>query len=316
MLLWPLLFGLGLYLLLTAQPLGRPKPDLAERLRRLDVDERIRSQVTRRDGRPMFVSRTLELLLRPALEDGGRALQALLGRFGLGGGAVLERKLRLARPGIEPSQFFGEKVAAGLIGLGLFPLMNALGIQPFGPWPAWLWGAGFGFGFLAPDWQLEARLAARRTLAVMELPALLDMLTICASAGVGLEQALELVVRQSAGVVARELRDVTREVALGQRTLIEGLEAMAARNAFPELVGRGEPAAGGARPGVAPGADAGHPGRRPARAEALAHPGGRGAGQRAHADPRRPLHPAGAVRRAARPGRAAADCRWEAEPED
>jgi tight adherence protein C len=234
-LLWPLLFGLGLYLLLTAQPLGRPRPDLAERLRRLDVDERIRAQVTRRDGRPMFASRTLELLLRPALEDGGRALQTLLVRFGLGGGAALERKLRLARPGIEPSQFFGEKVAAGLLGLGLFPLMNALGVQPFGPWPAWLWGAGFGIGFLAPDWQLETRLAVRRTLAIMELPALLDMLTICASAGLALEQALELVVRQSAGVVARELRDVTREVALGQRTLIEGLEAMAARNAFPEL---------------------------------------------------------------------------------
>ena len=32
---WPLILGLGLYLLLTAQPIGRPKTDLAERLRRL-----------------------------------------------------------------------------------------------------------------------------------------------------------------------------------------------------------------------------------------------------------------------------------------
>jgi tight adherence protein C len=95
--------------------------------------------------------------------------------------------------------------------------------------------AGGGAGFLAPDWQLELHLAARRTLAIMELPALLDMLTICVSAGLALEQALELVVRQGAGVVARELQGVTREVALGQRTLIEGLEAMAERNGFPEL---------------------------------------------------------------------------------
>ena len=234
-LIWPLLFGLGLLLLFTAQPVGRPKTDLAERLRRLDVDERMRAQVLHRDVSPVFASRTLELILRPVLDDAGRTLQSVLGRFGLGGGAALERKLRLARPGVEPSQFFGEKVAAGLIGLGLLPLMNALELQPFGPWPVWTWVAGFGAGFLAPDWQLEVRLTARRTLAIMELPALLDMLTICVSAGLALEQGLEMVVRQGAGVVARELRGVTREVALGQRTLIEGLEAMAERNGLPEL---------------------------------------------------------------------------------
>jgi hypothetical protein len=38
-LLWPLLFGLGLYLLVTSQPIGRPKPSLGERLRRLDDAE-------------------------------------------------------------------------------------------------------------------------------------------------------------------------------------------------------------------------------------------------------------------------------------
>ncbi len=234
-LIWPLLFGLGMYLLLTSQPWGRPKSDLVERLRRLDVDERIRAQVTRRDVPPVFASRTLELLLRPLLDDGGRALQSALSPFGLGGGAALEGKLRLARPGVEPSQFFGEKVVAGLIGLGLGPLMNGLDIQPFGPWPSWLWMAGGALGFLAPDWHLERCLAGRRALAIMELPPLLDMLTICVSAGLALEQAMEMVVRQSTGIIAQELRAVTRDVALGERTLIEALEAMAERNPFPEL---------------------------------------------------------------------------------
>lgn len=234
-LIWPLLFGLGVYLLLTAQPFGRPKSDLAERLRRLDVDERIRDRVTRRDVPPVFASRTLELLLRPLLDDGGRTLQAVLSRFGLGGGATLERKLRLAQPGVEPSQFFGEKVAASLMGLGFGPLMNGLGIQPFGSWPAWLWVALCVAGFLAPDWHLERRVAGRRALTIMELPSLLDMLTICVSAGLALEQALESVVRQSAGIVAQDLRAVTREVALGERTLIEALEAMSERNGVPEL---------------------------------------------------------------------------------
>ena len=56
-LLWSLLFGAGVYLLVTAQPLGRPRPDLAERLRRLDVDERVRMDADRREVRPIFRSR-------------------------------------------------------------------------------------------------------------------------------------------------------------------------------------------------------------------------------------------------------------------
>src|SRR5918912_3483418 len=40
--IWPLLLGLGVFLIISSQPLGRPRPDLGERLRRLDVDERLR----------------------------------------------------------------------------------------------------------------------------------------------------------------------------------------------------------------------------------------------------------------------------------
>ncbi len=236
LLIWPLLFGLGVYLLLTAQPIGRPRPDLAERLRRLDVEERIRAEVVGQDRpRPVFASALLEGMLRPMLDDLGRLLRSVLERFGLGGGQELERKLGIARPGVEPAQFFGEKVASALIGLGLFPLMNGLGTHPFGVWPVWTWLAGLAVGFLAPDWELERRLAARRTQVVMELPILLDMLAIAASAGLALEQGLSVVARQSQGAVARELGQVIREMALGQRSVVEALEAMAERNAVPEL---------------------------------------------------------------------------------
>lgn len=234
-LLWPLLFGLGAYLLLSAQPIGRPKPDLADRLRRLDVDERIRAEIGRQDVRPIFASRLLEAMLRPVLDDLGRLLRSALGRFGLAGGEELERKLRIARPGVEPAQFFGEKVATGLVGLGIFPLMNGLGIHPFGVWPMWLWLVGFAISFLMPDWELDRRLASRRTLVVMELPILLDMLTIATSAGLALEQALSVMARQSQGAVAQELQHAVREMALGQRSVVEALEAVAARNAIPEL---------------------------------------------------------------------------------
>src|SRR5262249_8476228 len=162
-LVWPLLFGLGAYLLLTAQPIGRPKPDLADRLRRLDVDERIRMELDRPERTPLFASRLLEGMLRPVVDDCGRALRSLLGRLGLGGGEELERALRAARPGVEPVQFFGEKALTAAIAGGLLPAMNALAVQPFGAWPLWAAAAAGALGFLAPDWQLARRVAARPT---------------------------------------------------------------------------------------------------------------------------------------------------------
>jgi tight adherence protein C len=234
-LVWPVLFGLGAYLLLTAQPIGRPQPDLREQLRRLDVDERIRAQLAQQDTRPFFASRLLEGMLRPVLDDLGRIVRTVLARFGLAGGQELDRRLAVVRPGVELPQFFGEKVASGLLGLALFPLMNGFGIHPFGVWPVWVWLAGLVAGFLLPDWDLDRRMAQRRTLMVMELPILLDMLTIATSAGLALEQALGLVARQSQGAVAQELQHTVRELALGRGSVIEVLDAMAERNAVPEL---------------------------------------------------------------------------------
>lgn len=233
--IWPLLFGWGAYLLLTAQPIGRPKPDLAEQLRRLDVRERLRMQRERRDVQPIFKSRLLETMLRPVLDDAGRVLRSVLNRLGVGGGKEVERKLQVARPGVEAAQFFGEKLASGLVGFAIFPGMNWMGVHPFGVWPVWMWIMGFALGFVWPNWQLDRRLAARRTTMLMELPVILDMLTITVSAGLAPEQALAQVARQSEGAVADELRQAGREMALGQHSLVEALEAVARRNAMPEL---------------------------------------------------------------------------------
>jgi tight adherence protein C len=233
----PLLLGLGLYLVLTAQPLGRPKPDLGERLRMLDVDERIRlAELDRRQSRPLFASRILENMLRPVVEDAGRLLRAVFQRLGVGGGRALEGRLRVLRPGVEVVQLFGEKVATGLVVAATFPLMNLLHLEPLGPWPVWVWLAAFGLGFLLPDWDLERRATERRGLVLMELPTILDMLTLATSAGMALEQALEEVARHSEGVVARELRLMVRELALGQSpTLHAALAAMAERLGTPEV---------------------------------------------------------------------------------
>lgn len=231
-LIWPLLFGAGIYLLVTAQPLGRPKPDLAERLLRLDVDERVRMEADRREIRPIFRSRLLEAVLRPVLDDFGRLARRWLDRFGLAGGQELERGLRVARPGVEPEQFWGEKIVAGLLGLALCPALNALDLAS---WPVWVWLLGAVAGFLLPNWDLARRVAARRARLVMELPAALDLLTIAVSAGQAPEQALDLVARRSGGVIGQELRGALRELVLGHRPLVATLEALAARNGIPEL---------------------------------------------------------------------------------
>lgn len=233
----PLLLGLGVYLMLTSQPLGRPKPDLGDRLRLLDVDERIRlAEADRGTARPLFTSRVLENMLRPVVDDLGKLARAVLLRLGLAGGQQLERRLRVARPGVELAQFMGEKVTSAAVAAGTFPLMNALRITPFGPWPVWVWLVAFGVGFLLPDWDLDRRHATRRGMVLMELPTILDMLTLATSAGMALEQAIEEVARQSEGVVARELRLVVRELALGQRaTLHAALDGMSERLGMPEV---------------------------------------------------------------------------------
>jgi tight adherence protein C len=192
-------------------------------------------ELAQRYVRPIFMSRALEGMLRPILDDLGRLARGALGRVGLSGGAELERKLAIVRPGVEPIEFFGEKVLTGLIGLSVFPLLGWMEVAPFGPWPLWLWIAAGATGFLASDWQLEAKLAARRSAGLMELPAVLDMLTIAVSAGLALEQALIQVARQSSGAIAADLQRATREMALGHRPLVEALETMAARSAVPEL---------------------------------------------------------------------------------
>jgi tight adherence protein C len=233
----PLLLGFGVYLALTSTSVGRPKPDLGERLRQLDVDERIRqAELGRRPGQALFASRLLESMLRPIVEDVGRAVRSVLLRIGLTGGRELEQRLRIVRPGVEVSQFIGEKVAAGVIVAAVFPVMNLLHMVPFGNWPVWLWLVAFGVGFLMPDWDLDRRAARRRGLVLMELPTILDMLTLATSAGMAIEQALEEVAHQSDGVVAKELRVVARELALGQRrNLPDALSGLAERLGTTEV---------------------------------------------------------------------------------
>lgn len=229
------LFGLGLWLVLTSLPWAQRRPDLAVALRRLSARGRMEMEAEReRAAPPMFVSPVLERTLRPVLDDAGRLVGRLLSRLGMRT-ADLEQRLATGWPGMTPSQFFGQKLAVGLLFVAFFPALNLAALQPFGTWPAWAWlGAGL-LGFVQPDWLLERRVARRRQQVLLELPPVLDLLAMAASAGLSPEQALLDVSRQVKGVLGEGLRNVAREAGLSTMTHPEGLRALAAREGVPEI---------------------------------------------------------------------------------
>src|SRR5690606_11925022 len=116
-------------------------------------------------------------------------IAAILRRFGIETGD-LDRRVALAMPGISAAQFRGQQLGTGLVTGTVFPLLNLLGAHPAGPWPVWLWMAAFAAGFAAPSWQLRGRLRRRRIAITRETPVALDLLVLCASAGLSPEQAL------------------------------------------------------------------------------------------------------------------------------
>ncbi len=233
-----LLLGSATYLLVTGQPLGAPRANLGEQLRRLDPRDG-HSGVDALPRRTVFSNRLLEALLRPVLDDVGRLIGSLFARSGLGDPRRLERELALVKPEVTVPSFYGQKFFSGLIGLVLFPLMNYTGLNLPGMayWPVWTWLGGFALGFGWPDLSLRQAISARRTEQLLELPLLLDMIGICVSAGQAPEQALREVAAESHGPVAEELRRASSEMVLapGGPSLAHALEAMAQRNGLPEL---------------------------------------------------------------------------------
>lgn len=227
--------GAGLWLLVMAQPLGRPRPELVARLRRLSAQGRIELEERAVSaGASMFSSALLERGLRPLLDDMGEWIGRLLRRLGIETGD-LDRRLELGWPGMTAPQFRGQQLATGAVAFAAFPAMNLLGVHPFGAWPVWLWAGTFVLGFAAPSWQLNGRLRKRRTALLAELPVTLDLFVIAASAGLSPEQALVEAGRQLDGVLGGGLRAVAREAGLGAAGYAEGLQALAEREGIAEL---------------------------------------------------------------------------------
>jgi tight adherence protein C len=236
-----LLFGTGAFLLALAQPLGRPLPPLAERLRRLGPEGGDDEAAPERA--PLFRSAGLDAALAPALEAAGGGLLRLLGRLGLSREAPAAR-LAAAGSKMTPAQLFGQKLAFAAVGLAFLPAAQALGVlREAGA--LWLWLLLATAAFAAPDLALAQRAAARRRAVAWELGGLLDTVTLAVSAGIGVEQALQEAALAGDGILAAELRAGLREARLAGRPVWERLEI------FGEEVGVPEVAAAGAAIGAA-----------------------------------------------------------------
>ena len=119
-LVWPVACALGAGLLVGR---GRRATPLVERIRRLELDARLRETVElpreSPAGRPL--PGVLGVLLGPLVGDAAVLLEGMARRLapGLVGGSTLERELRLAFPGRGVSGHVWRKVAGALV-LGLF----------------------------------------------------------------------------------------------------------------------------------------------------------------------------------------------------
>jgi tight adherence protein C len=226
---WPLLAGVGLLLLLTSQPLGRPTPNLASRLAALRPDPH-----PPQPPATAYASATLERLLVPPLEAAGRLLLHIAQLAGIPTGR-LARRLRLAGEPGGPALHAGHKLLGGLVGLGLLPLLNQLGITPFGPWPAWLWLAGGAAGFTAPDAALARRAAQRRRELLAGLGAATEFLALAVSAGCGLEQALAEAASSGSGPFFTQLSHRLALARLQGQQGVDAITQLAADLDLPEL---------------------------------------------------------------------------------
>jgi len=241
---WPLLGGVGLLLLLTAQPIGRPRPSLAARLAALrpdappDVPEAT-----------SFANPTLERLLVPPLRAAGSVGLRLAELAGIPTERLAHR-LRLAGEPGGPALHAGQKVFGALVGLGLLPAFNQLGITPFGRWPAWLWLAAAVAGFLTPDAELARKINRRRRELLVGLGAASEFLALAVSAGCGLEQALAEAAQAGSGPFFAEL---SRRLSLARLHGHQGVDAithMAQEIDLPELAALAGALQSGARQGT------------------------------------------------------------------
>ena len=228
----------GLSLVLSALPAFQARPSLDERLRRFNVDARLREERATRivpATHPLLPWPALEAALRPLLEDLVAPLQRLMLRDGVFGSSV-QRQLRVVEPGTSRQAFIGRQSlwSAGTLAVFL-AVFAARGQLDAAHLLVSLLAAVV--GFLVPWLQLR-RAARRRACRVLtEVPHVAQLLAMGMSASLPLDVALEHVGQSSHGPLGRLIQ---RTHQLAQDRTCDGLLPELGRQAelegVPELV--------------------------------------------------------------------------------
>jgi tight adherence protein C len=231
-LLWPVLLSAALGLFVAAQPLGRPKPDLGGRLRRLDGDPRMwRPRAVGPVGSDPFARQPIARVLRPVAAQVASRLLSLINRVMPGVGPHLAEDLRVAWPAYDVLSFWTYKIGLGLLALVMLGIGDLTHVEA-GPGPLWAVGLSVGL-FLVPDWMLARRLAAHHERVAGELNGLLVLAQLGLEAGLGPEAALAEAGRYGHGPVARGWRQAGRGIT--GVSVPEALADLASQHASPEL---------------------------------------------------------------------------------
>jgi tight adherence protein C len=242
------LLGLGIWLVISAAPrIGRPR--LVERVAPYvsDISPEARALLARRPADP---SPVLGLVAAPLT----RALRTLVSEW-LGGNEAIARRLRQAGSASSVERFRGEQLAwAG----AAFALASALAVlsPTFGSLPTVV---RFAMPFLAAalgavvrDWMLQRRARRRLARISVELPTVLEFLTLSLTAGEGMLDAIRRIAKAGSGELSIEFAGVVASVAtgvpLGQALaeLRDGLDHPALSRALDQVLGaleRGAPLA-------------------------------------------------------------------------
>ena len=167
-------------------------------------------------------------MLEPTLDGIAR----LVGRFSPEGRVeALHRKILQA--GLEgvrtPERVLGSQALGGVTGA-----VVGLLARP-GSFPFWIWVPLLGaIGFVIPQALISGKADRRQKELAKAFPEALDLLAITVEAGLGLEQAFQVVTEDLEGPLAEELNRMLREIELGVSRR-EALGGLRERVCVPEV---------------------------------------------------------------------------------
>ena len=203
-------------------------------------------QVTRRlrrmDEYEAGQAKQVEPLLRPFRERVGKPLAEAMRSAGAAlaprgyVNSVRHRLMLAGNPrGIEAGRFVTVKVLCALGMGGLFTALSV--VRPLSP-TTWLLVVVplVVLSFFMPDLWLAGRVVDYGSAIRRSLPDMLDMLTISVEAGLGFDQAIAKIVRNTSGPLSEQFGRMLQEVQAGV-SRSEALRHLAQRTEVPELNG-------------------------------------------------------------------------------